>query len=109
MKKVMDINHDRRECNNVDPDEMLMCIQAWHEMINPGHHHIILHADGSGSVQYAANCPMVYDIPLSERWKHPIISFQSLQDFISQTRKKLEEEGYDIIDSACDVTTEGNK
>jgi len=66
-KQLMDINYNRKECNNVDSAEMLMCIQAWHEMINPGHHHINLHADGSGSVEYAANCPKVYDIPLSDR------------------------------------------
>lgn len=99
MNKIMDINYDRRECNNVDPAEMLMCIQAWHEMINPGHHHIILHADGSGSVEYAANCPKVYDIPLGDRWKHHIISFRSLQDFISKTREALDENGYTVIDS----------
>lgn len=109
MTKVMDINYDRRECNEVDPAEMLMCIQAWHEMIHPGHHHIELHADGSGTVEYAANCPKVYDIPLCERWKHPIIRFTSLKDFIRQTREALEKEGYAIVDSLCNVPTESDE
>jgi len=109
MNKVMDIDYDRRECNEVDPAEMLMCIQAWHEMINPGHHHIELYADGSGLVIYAANCPAVCDIPLDERYNHPIIRFTSLQDFIRQTREALEKNGYTIIDSLCDVPTEGNE
>jgi len=96
-KKVMDIGHDDNEHNYCDVAEMLMCIQAWHEMINPGHHTIRLHSDGSGCVEYAVNCPVVYKIPLHER--EPIISFRNLDEFVRLTRTALEEDGYKIVDT----------
>ena len=105
----MDINYDRRECNDVDPAEMLMCIQAWHEMINPGHHYLELFSDGSGIVRYAVNSPKVYKVPLSDRDKYTIIKFSSLQDFINQTKEALEKEGCRVVDSFNDSTIEGNK
>ena len=96
MKKKMDINYDRREENEVDSVEMLMCIQAWHEMINPGHHSLMIFSDGSGSVQYAVNCPEARHLPLHDR---PVIRFHSLRDFVFQTRKAMQERGWEVVDT----------
>ena len=95
--KRLDISFDRTEDNKCDPQEVLFSIQAWHEMLNPGHHHIRLFADGSGSVIAAANYPPMYEIPISDR--KPLMTFGSLNDFISKTRKALEEKGFEVFDS----------
>ena len=65
MSKILDINYDRRPENECDSVELLMCIQAWHEMLNPGHHSLKLHSDGSGIVEAAPNYPPMYKISVN--------------------------------------------
>jgi hypothetical protein len=95
--KTMDINYARREENECDSEELLMCIQAWHEMLNPGHHYLELYSDGSGEVIAAKNYPSMYLFSKDER--KPLAKFSSLTDFIKQTRTRLESEGWEIVDS----------
>jgi len=95
--KQLDIDYQRTKENDCDIAEILLCIQAWHEMLNPGHHYVKLYSDGSGYVVAAPNYPPMYGIPMNER--KPLMTFVNLKDFIKQTRKALKENKIEVIDT----------
>jgi len=99
--KTLDMNYARCEKNDCDTTEVLLCIQAWHEMLHPGHHKLCLFSDGSGYVEAAHNYPpFITECYSSGRMKTmKLLSFSSLQDFIDKTMKELDKKGWKVIDS----------
>ena len=104
--KVLDVNFQRKlyiKKNECDIAEVLCCIQAWHEMYNPGHHNLVLFSDGSGYIEAAHNYPPAYE-ERRQAYREgkativKLVSFMSLQEFIARTRQEMETKGWSMID-----------